>query len=116
MMFEADVEFFRTEVSDQDRLKSAIWDDAQFTAYVLNVGLEDALYAVSDFHANVASQLKAQGISSPRDSEWAGRTIGLCQRLKSRRQQLRKALRESAPDGAQIVADIAAEIKADWSD
>lgn len=116
MMFETDVEFFRTERTGQDRLKSAIWSDAEFEGFVAEVGLEDALYDVSDFHANVASQLKAQGISSPRDSEWAGRTIGLCQRLKSRRQQLRKALRESREDGADLVAEIAAEIKADWSD
>lgn len=116
-MFESEVEFFTSEISGQDRIKSAIWDDAQFTEYVLNVGLEGALYEVSDFHANIASQLKARGITSPQDSDWAHKTISLCIRLKSRRQQLRKAVRESDPvNGPQLVADITAEVKEDWGD
>ena len=114
-MFENDVEFFTDELDAQNKLKGAIWRDDEFSAFVSEVGLEAALYEVTDFHANVADQLRSRGVASPTESDWASRTIGLCVRLKSRRQQLRRALR-ATPGGEDLVREVTAEVKSDWTE
>lgn len=114
--FESDVEFFSDTLEEADRIKAAVWSDAAFREFIADYGLVDALTAVTDFHRNLATQLKSQGISSPSDSDWARRTIGLCVRVKSRRQQLRRAVRDSFEDGDVIVARINTDILSDWED
>lgn len=114
--FDEEVDFFSETLDEADRIKAAVWSDDSFRAFIADYGLVDALTAVTDFHRNLATQLKSQGISSPADSDWARRTIGLCVRVKSRRQQLRRAVRDSFDDGDVIVAQINAEILSDWED
>lgn len=114
--FESDVEFFSDTLEEADRIKAAVWSNEAFREFIADYGLVDALTAVTDFHRNLATQLKSQGVSSPNDSDWARRTIGLCVRVKSRRQQLRRAVRDSFDDGDVIVARIKAEVDGDWED
>lgn len=114
-MFESEVAFLNSAEEDNARLKQLIWADDTFREYVAEVGLEDALYAVTDFHRNVANQLKAAGIVDRAQSEWGARAIGLCMRLKSRRQQLRRAIREAFDDGDEIVKAVTLEIEQEWA-
>ena len=115
-MYENDIEWFKADAEDSEEVKKAIWDDADFQAFVQRDGLEEALYRVSDFHKNLATQLKARGVTHPSDSEWASRAIGLTVQAKRRRQQLRRAVRTYLEDGDEIVARIRDEVEEDWSD
>ena len=114
-MFENEVEWFRSDAEDTQEVKSVIWEDEAFIAFVEKYGAEEALYRVSDFHKNLATQLKDSGVSSPEQSDWAKRTISLTIRAKRRRQMLRKAVRELYDDGDEIVARIAEEVEEDWA-
>lgn len=114
--FESDVDYFSDTLDEAARIKAAVWSDDSFRELIADYGLVEALTAVTDFHRNLATQLKAQGVTSTEDSEWARRTIGLCVRVKSRRQQLRRAVRDSFDDGDAIVARINANIISDWGD
>lgn len=114
--FDEEVDFFSETLDETDRIKAAVWSDDSFRELIADYGLVDALTAVTDFHRNLATQLKSRGVTSYTDSEWAARTIGLCVRVKSRRQQLRRAVRDSFDDGDAIVARINADILSDWED
>lgn len=114
--FESDVDYFSDTLDEADRIKGAVWSDDAFRELIADYGLVDALTAVTDFHRNLATQMKARGVTSPNDSDWAARTIGLCIRVKSRRQQLRRAVRDSFDDGDAIVARINAATLSDWED
>lgn len=85
-----DIEFERWP--DRERIKDAVYDDHMFELFVIEHGLHVALELVTQFHREVANQLIVRAVTDPRSSRWAGRTIGLCRRVKLRRNQLRRLL------------------------
>lgn len=113
-LFESDVEWLADELDESAIIKSAIWIDEDFKAFVAERGLVESLRSVTNFHANIADQLRSQGVTSPSDSQWAMKTISLCQRAKRRRQELRNAVRNRYEDGEDRIREITAEIKEDW--
>lgn len=92
---EAEVEWFNEFEEDRAAVKSAIWSDEDWKAFVTEYGPYDALYLVTEFHRDVADQLKAAGIIDRKQSEWGRRAINLCSRLKNRRNVLRRFMREN---------------------
>lgn len=115
-MYENDIEWLTEEQGERNIVKSAVWSDETFREFVAERGLEDSLYAVTDFHREVANQLKAHSVSSKEESEWARRTIGLCVRVKSRRQELRRTIRALYEDGDERIARVTNEVESDWED
>lgn len=118
-LFEADVDYFNASNDDQDNLKHVIWADEGFTEFLKDVGLEEALYQVTDFHRNVANQCKAREahLHMKEDSptgHWSRRAISLTMQLKKRRQQLKKAIRDNYDDGWDRVDKITKEVEQDW--
>ena len=113
-LFESDVEWLTDELDESAIIKSAIWIDEDFKAYVAERGLLESLRSVTDFHANIADQLRSRGVTSPSESEWAKKTISLCSRAKRRRQELRNAVRNRFEDGEDRIREITDEVKNDW--
>lgn len=112
-LYESDVEFFHT-FDDSGVVAEYVWDDDDFQELIGDYGLERSLEMLTEFHANLSSQLKMRGVSSPQDSDWARRTISLTSRTRARRQQVRALLRASGKED--FVAEVTARVKADWSD
>lgn len=120
LSYEAEVEYFNASNDEQDNLKSVIWADEDFTEYLKDVGLEEALYQVTDFHRNVANQCKDRGAHLTMHDDtptghWSRRAISLTMQLKKRRQQLKKAIRDNYDDGWDRVDKITREVEDDWS-
>lgn len=84
-----DIEFIRPD-NGFDRIKTVIWRDRDFQAWVREVGTEQALVEVTVFHRHVANQLISTATKDPDSSDWAARAIALCARLKGRRAGLRQ--------------------------
>lgn len=83
-----DIEWVR-EWPDPDGLKGKVWSDTEFSAFVEQHGVTEALERVTAFHRTIANQLIERGVKSPRESNWAGRAIALCVQVKRRRGRLR---------------------------
>lgn len=82
-----DVEWFDTEYDD---LKPALFDDDGFREYTEALGLDAALEAVTKFHRVIANQLIVRAVTRVQENEWTARTITLCKRAKTRRNELRR--------------------------
>ena len=114
-MYESEVEWLTDEIDESQIVKSSIWADDTFKAFVAERGLVESLRQVTDFHANIADQLRSNGVTGPSHSDWACRTIALCSRAKRRRQELRNAIRSRFENGEDIIREITDEIKGDWA-
>lgn len=78
---------------DRERLKDAAFDQAVFDQILNDLGPKETLTQFTRIHRTVANQLIRKATFDPLSSAWARRAIGLCGRLKRRRNQARGVLR-----------------------
>ena len=105
-----EVEWIDHRDDEHNEVKELLHDDEGMAAWVEAHGTVEALWIIQRFHRVVANQLIVRGVIDPDVSEWARRTIGLCNAIKYHRRHLRGRLK--AELGAEALREFLADFDA----
>ena len=95
-LYENDVEMFSMLQDEMEEFKQASKNDADFKAYLTEVGAKEALYLATSLHRQVADQIKAyndpNAVLNEGVQKWLNGAVYLCSNVKKRRQELRRVV------------------------
>ena len=95
-LYENEVEMFSMLQDEMEEFKQASKSDADFKAYLTEVGAKEALYLATTLRQQVADQIKAYNdpntVLNEGTQKWLNGAVYLCSNVKKRRQELRRVV------------------------